>query len=155
MRRLIKTFPGFPDGAGIYELDDGSTKFYNCAPGKECVDPSALPDFEGFFEVTNVTTGEIVFVETDPFYKTLKNALNSAGANINDIKTKDQLMHTLSQDGLGAHITYYIQQKWQNRTPTTLRKAMSRALFINDMELYKKLKAKLERRETIGLTRVK
>lgn len=155
MRKLIKTFPGLPEGAGIYELENGSTQFFNCAPGTECVDPDALPDFEGFFEVTNVTTGEIVFVETDPFYKTLKNALMSAGVSIEAIKTEDQLMHTLSRKGHGEHINYYIRQKWQNRTPKTLDQAIAKAIFTNNDEHYQELMEKRNAREKIGLTRVK
>lgn len=155
MRKLIKTFPGLPEGAGIYELDDGTTQFFNCAPGGKLPDPESLPDYEGFYEVTNVTTGEIVFIETDPFYKTLKNALMSAGASIGDIKTESQLVHTLSRKGFGEHIGYYIRQKWQNRTPKTLHEAIAKAIFSDNEDLYQKLTKKLNAREMIGLTRIK
>lgn len=155
MRKLVKTFPGLPEGAGIYELSDGRTQFFNCGPGGKLPDPESLPDFEGFFQVTNVTTGEIAFVETDPFYKTLKNALMSAGSSIDNIKTEDQLIHTLSRKGYGEHISFYIRQKWQNRTPKTLDQAIAKAIFSNNDEQYQALIEKRNAREKIGLTRIK
>jgi len=155
MRKLIKTFPGLPEDAGIYKLPDGSTSFFNCGPHTELTDPELLPDFEGFFEVSNPETGEIRFIHSDPFYRTLKNALLSAGTDINDIKTEDQLMHTLSNEGQGGHISHFIQQKWINRKPTTLQQSMARALIIDDWDLYWELKKILQRREASGLTRVK
>jgi len=153
-RKLIETFPGLPEGAGIYELPDGSTKFFNCAPGTVLADPDALPDFEGFFEVVNDTTGEIRFIESDSFYKTLKQALMAAGSSIERIKTYEQLMYALSSKGFGQQITRLIKEKWRNRTPTTTQQAMSRAAILGDTEEAAKQRKKLERRRSVGLKSV-
>ena len=46
-RRLIQTFPGLPEGAGIYEMSNGSKRFFNCAPGR----PSQMmPDYEAILK---------------------------------------------------------------------------------------------------------
>ena len=72
MRRLIKTFPGLPLGAGIYELEDGTQKFFNCVPNGPLPNPEDLVDFDYPYTVTDSKTGQISFNKEDPYYHRLK-----------------------------------------------------------------------------------
>lgn len=154
-RKLIKTFNGLPEGAGIYEMPDGSQRFFNCAPGQPAAEPEDMPCYETFYEITNPDTGEIRFIEPDPFYTTLKQALMAAGKDIQDITTEAQLDHVLSVDGYGNHIKTLIEQKWLNRTPKTTRGALTRAIILGHHDEAQQLRDILDRRERLGIRAVK
>jgi hypothetical protein len=154
-RRLIETFPGLPPGAGIYELEDGSHAFFNCAPGGPLPDPEELVDFDPFYQVVDPDNSRIQFDINHAFYKTLKNALLSAGKDIDSIATEEELYDTISIRGLGYAIQIYIEAKWRNRKPKTLQQALTKAIILNDITLAQEIRAKIKKRNSIGLRRIK
>lgn len=141
-RKLVKTFPGLPEGAGIY--DDGV--FYNCAAGK----PSQIihHDEDRFYSVVD---NELVFDFSHPHFNNVKNGLNLAGIDIYNIESADELEKLMSFDIYGEHIAKYIQTKRKARRPRTTFQKMLQACDIGDLNETDRLSELLKKRSVLGL----
>ena len=83
-RQLVKTFPGLPEGAGIY--DDG--QFYNCAPGQPA---QAIPYDDEMFYHADPETGDIVIDPEGPGYQSVRGGFALAGVDMQSIHTIEEM----------------------------------------------------------------
>ena len=141
-RKLIKTFPGLPEGAGIY--DDG--QFYNCAPGQ--ASQAINHDNDVFYSVID---DQVIFDTDHPQYKNVKCGLSMVGIDIYKILSVDELEYLMSSDMYGESIVSYIRLKQQSRTPRTSFQKMLQARHKGDLEEADRLAELLKKRSALGL----
>jgi len=103
-RKLVKTYQGMPEGAGIY--DDG--KFYNCAPDQA---PQEILYMDDECYLEDIETGKIAFKKDHPNYLSTKAGMLLAGADIDLITTKDEFERAISIAEYGEYILEYLMTK--------------------------------------------
>lgn len=148
-RKLIKTFPGLPEGAGIYEHEDGSQCFYNCAPGQppQAIHHEVPPPY---YSVN--ADGSLTFDKAHHRYQYIKAALKGVGIDLDEVKSEEELEHFTSAKGYGAVIYEYLRQQDIQRKPKTLMDKINRAIALHEFEEADRLIDLLERKNELGLT---
>ena len=149
-RILIESFPGLPEGAGIYRLPDGTERFFNCAPGQS---PQACSGPETYYRIIDPTSGAIEFVIHDPEYRWLKNGLKLAGVDIQSIKTETQLDGLLSTQVLGTFLGDLRRTQILNRPARSLNDRYMRALAAGDIDELNRLSARKKIRQQLQSVR--
>lgn len=147
-RKLVKTFPGLPPGAGIY--DDG--KFYNCAPGRSS---QAIDHDDDCFYSTDPISNKLTYKRNHPMFKNVQGGFNLAGINIDDVTNVSLLERLMSKDMLGDYIAEFITIKQMSRRSNATYQKMIKARLQGNDALADRLSDFLQRRQKIGLYVVK
>lgn len=143
-RKLVKTYPGLPEGAGIY--DDG--KFYNCAPDEEA---QIIPHEDDRYYSVNPSTGELIFHKHHPDYISTMGGLLLAGIEIEQIRTEEELKDLTSTRRYGSYIYEFITQKRVNRTPKNIHQKQTRAFELGNKKEAARLQRIIERSQSLGM----
>ena len=142
-RKLIRTYPGMPSGAGIY--DDG--KFYNCAPGEPA---QVIPHEWDLFYSLHPDTGMLLFDKGHPDYKSTRDGLRLAGIDIDTLMSEDVLEEYIHE--YRELIYEAITSKWLTRNPVTLYQKKCHAFARGDRAEAVRLQHIIERQQALGLS---
>jgi hypothetical protein len=105
---------------------------------------------EAHYEVIDKESGEIRFIKDEPFYRTLKHALMTAGFDIDSIRTErehDDIVYRR----YGDHVEAFITARAIAMKHKSLERAILAAILQGDHAEAQRLLEKLERRKAAGL----
>jgi hypothetical protein len=106
---------------------------------------------ETHYEVINPETGEIRFIKDDPFYHTLKQALMTAGVDIDAVKTEAELNDLLHPARYGNHVVMFLHARHAALAKKSVVHAALHASEIGNYAEAERLMAILRRRRELGL----
>lgn len=118
--------------------------------GDDSDDPTLLPP-DTYYEIINPATGEIRFNKDDPEYRVLKQALMTAGFDIDTIQTEDELNDVLGPSRYGHHISVFRAARRAAKAKTSLEWALLHAVATGNLREADRLRKKLKRRNALGL----
>lgn len=105
---------------------------------------------EAHYEVVNKETGEIRFIKSEPFYRTLKHALMTAGVDIDSIRTERE-HDDIVYHRYGDHVDAFITARAIAMKHKSLERAALAAILEGNHAEAHRLLEKLERRKAAGL----